>query len=66
MNFAKRKKNKARLLLQGCTTEIILKISDCVIDGDDDDLIVIFSSWAIQIYKLVIQENKNSILDIII
>ena len=37
MNFAKRKKNKARLLLQGCTTEIILKISDCVIDGDDDD-----------------------------
>ena len=37
MNFAKRKKNKARLLLQGCTTEIILKISDCVIDGDGDD-----------------------------
>ena len=32
----KKEKNKARLLLQGCTTEIILKISDCVIDGDDD------------------------------
>ena len=30
-----------------------------------DDLIGIFSSWAIQIYKLVTQENKNSILDII-
>ena len=31
----------------------------------DVDLIGIFSSWAIQIYKLVTQENKNSILDII-
>ena len=29
------------------------------------DLIGIFLSWAIQIYKLVTQENKNSILDII-
>ena len=29
------------------------------------DLIGIFSSRAIQIYKLVTKENKNSILDII-
>ena len=34
--------------------------------GDDyDDLIGVFSSWAIQTYKLVTQEYKNSILDII-
>ena len=31
-----------------------------------NDLIGIFSVWAIQIYMLVTQENKNSILDIII
>ena len=42
-------------------------------DGDDcndvcddyNDLIGVLSSWAIQIYKLVTQEYKNSILDII-
>ena len=30
-----------------------------------NDFIGVFSSWAIQIYKLVTQEYKNSILDII-
>ena len=29
------------------------------------DLIGVFSSWAVQIYKLVTKEYKNSILDII-
>ena len=34
-------------------------------NDDYVDLIGVFSSWAIQIYKLVTQEYKNSILDII-
>ena len=34
-------------------------------NDDDDDLIGVFLSWTIQIYKLVTQEYKNSILDII-
>ena len=34
-------------------------------NDDYVDLIGVFSSWAIQIYNLVTQEYKNSILDII-